>query len=620
MVSRNSAAGPKLSYFSLAAEEWLSPDYITRMIRFTLEARSRVSPEAGAALDKAIISSGVRVPMGGFRSHNVHRAPSHHLHGPIQRILPQSEELAGALLKVWAEGKSDLYNTVAEYLRSKSVPMYGPDRQQSCFRGVWDNKIWQTHLSALLKEQEGLEQDDVGLMLWYVSGYVTMHSSNEDAPPEWVNFPGWLDLLKLLPADAPQWEEARGFADSVCTLVELKEEERRQASVNAFQAEITALVSLYLEELTYLEQETDLNSLGSLESPERVADGRELLHQLEDLLQSYRPIRDQAPVRSEETRRAGLRAELERQILETLVKIRAYIAEDTREPAELAEPARPAATVPLPAGAAEAAAGTVPAPAVSQAVVAADGQSSTEPPAAPAPSVAGAAINSPTATPVNDAAGAAAQVSREPAAGRGEERSPELDNQTLLREIETLKESLYHEKEQGEYWRHAYVDASRKQESGAWLGDGSRPRNVDEAIILSQGKFPGELLFNLNSRSWVKNNPYEDPQAVLDALEWLATTYYRSRTGEISVADLDDSIYRVCRWKYANSQSEVTMGRYESHYRTIVDGQTFRLKEHIGRGNSKDPANTIRIAFNWDKERNQVIIGYIGQHQQTDAT
>ena len=109
-------------------------------------------------------------------------------------------------------------------------------------------------------------------------------------------------------------------------------------------------------------------------------------------------------------------------------------------------------------------------------------------------------------------------------------------------------------------------------------------------------------------------------QAVLDALEWLATTYYRSRTGEISVPKLDDSIYELCRWRYVSNQSDVTMGQYESSYKTIVDGQAYRLEEHIGRGSSKDPVNTIRVAFHWDRERRRVIVGYIGQHQQTDAT
>ena len=43
------------------------------------------------------------------------------------------------------------------------------------------------------------------------------------------------------------------------------------------------------------------------------------------------------------------------------------------------------------------------------------------------------------------------------------------------------------------------------------------------------------------------------------------------------------------------------MGQYESYYKTVVGDQTYWLGEHIGRGSSKDPVNTIRIAFHWDK-------------------
>ena len=62
------------------------------------------------------------------------------------------------------------------------------------------------------------------------------------------------------------------------------------------------------------------------------------------------------------------------------------------------------------------------------------------------------------------------------------------------------------------------------------------------------------------------------------------------------------------------------MGRYKDWYVTKVDGKARRLRDHVGKGNSKDPRHTIRIGFDWDKEQQAVIVGYIGQHQQTAAT
>ena len=46
----------------------------------------------------------------------------------------------------------------------------------------------------------------------------------------------------------------------------------------------------------------------------------------------------------------------------------------------------------------------------------------------------------------------------------------------------------------------------------------------------------------------------------------------------------------------------------------------YTLVEHIGKGTTFDARYTIRIAFDWDRDRRQVIVGYIGRHQQTDAS
>ena len=62
------------------------------------------------------------------------------------------------------------------------------------------------------------------------------------------------------------------------------------------------------------------------------------------------------------------------------------------------------------------------------------------------------------------------------------------------------------------------------------------------------------------------------------------------------------------------------MSRYEKSYTTRVDGKRYTLVEHIGKGTTFDARYTIRIAFDWDRDRRQVIVGYIGRHQQTDAS
>ena len=144
--------------------------------------------------------------------------------------------------------------------------------------------------------------------------------------------------------------------------------------------------------------------------------------------------------------------------------------------------------------------------------------------------------------------------------------------------------------------------------------------NVRTAVALAREKFSGELIFQPNSKSEIEDNPYEKPTNVLAAFEWLATTFYRSKMGEVSVPDFDSSIKKVCGWRYTGNQSKNTMTRYKSWYTTSHEGKTYWLKRHVGTGSNKDSRYTIRIAFDWDSARQVVVIGYIGQHQQTDAT
>ena len=84
--------------------------------------------------------------------------------------------------------------------------------------------------------------------------------------------------------------------------------------------------------------------------------------------------------------------------------------------------------------------------------------------------------------------------------------------------------------------------------------------------------------------------------------------------------DFDLSIREMCGWWYKSDQHETTRNKYRDWYTTRVNGDRRWMLEHIGTGASKDARHTIRIAFDWDKDEKMVVIGYIGQHQRTDAT
>ena len=69
-------------------------------------------------------------------------------------------------------------------------------------------------------------------------------------------------------------------------------------------------------------------------------------------------------------------------------------------------------------------------------------------------------------------------------------------------------------------------------------------------------------------------------------------------------------------WTYKASQREESIAKYREWYETLVNGKTWYLGTHIGKGTSRDPRHTIRIGFVRDQENNRVIVGFIGLHQR----
>ena len=85
--------------------------------------------------------------------------------------------------------------------------------------------------------------------------------------------------------------------------------------------------------------------------------------------------------------------------------------------------------------------------------------------------------------------------------------------------------------------------------------------------------------------------------------------------------DFDRMIKEACPgWSYKPNQTETTMGMYREWYQTSRAGKLYDLANHIGKGNGRDPKNTIRIAFAWDEEDNRVVVGYIGRHQRNSQS
>lgn len=143
--------------------------------------------------------------------------------------------------------------------------------------------------------------------------------------------------------------------------------------------------------------------------------------------------------------------------------------------------------------------------------------------------------------------------------------------------------------------------------------------SVDEAVNKALEMYPKRLKLCGRARSMVKASTYQNTQQVFKALEWLASTYAGVRKGSVR-GDLVKSCKEQTGMDYKAHQSKITMGQFEDEYYVKWEGKKRELVEHLRHGSSKSPMETLRIAFFYDPPSNQIVIGYVGQHQRNRKT
>ncbi len=611
-----------------------NPEYLESVVRSTLDWREQASNEARQAFDAAIRDNVAK--LDGFRPQNVHRAPSTSLQEPVLGAALCSDELAGGMLRVWAETHKSLHDAIVKHLDGQDMPTLGPDFSEHRFRGVWDFDSWQKERDRVVQLYgDQYLEDDVALMLCYVSGKMPCPPSKkvEGAPDSTSSediFANCLDYLQRLPPEAPEWEQViPEFVERVSQISEEKEAERHQAAnLDTIIAEIGDKFS---DELNYLEQSISSWSAARLSSASATSEALALAAELKDSLEGYRPIRERAPVRSEELIRAEERTELESGILSTVDSIHNLMSggpsPDDDAPQPWPEPGAEAGED-APVGQPQQRDGAATGGTASD--ESARGYNKEPPNDAPRIEDTDG-TNTDAAPPVSEISGLTVPspetvVAAEPAFSEEDYAPLQLENQDLYQDVEYLKEEveslrsdLHNSRTMEESWRLAY----QKERQEPAPEDVVQPPPIDDvntAVKLAKQQFKGQLLVQPNSESDIETNPFNTPQAVWEALRWLATTYYQSRTGALRMTDFNQSIHEICRWWYKSDQHDSTMRRYRNSYSTQVNGKRYWLAEHVGKGTSRDARYTIRIGFDWDRDLKKVVVGFIGQHQQTDAS
>ena len=621
---------PLNAIFSL--ESIISPERRDAIVSRVLNEFSKL-PIAAKNTLSAAVNEGVTLPPGGFRKGQAGRALGSSgllLQEPVSRAVISSRSLASAVLQSWSESHSQLKEAVERHLTGRGLTTPGPDLHERCFRGYWLVDQWEVEREAFAHTyNDDFDMEDVALMMCYVSGNFpkATDSNPGNVPSGSLNdvLSASLSRLRELPATSPDWERRiPDFIASVSRLVEEKAALLRWTE--EFDGAVGEIREAYGDLLDFFESDTHLWT-GAKVSPEADPTAAlKLAATLKAQLAEYLPIHDRAPSISEELERGKKRSELQTLIIETQRAISALMTLEADGPAQTMLPPESAGPSPGPED-------TVPGPGTEIEGVILQPSPADPPPLLDPRAQEHRLPSESSAAPVQTPDPNAVSVKEEPSASvdhltelqtenvglKDSQQALRSENQDLREEVEALKTELFGSQEREDSWRLAY----RTARDGS-LEEAGVPSPLVESVLgaveMAKGRFRQELLFAPNSESSIEGNPFIDPLKVWEALEWLGTTYYASRMGRLRVTDFDLSIKEACGWWYKSDQGETTVSRYEKSYTTRVDGKRYTLVEHIGKGTTFDARYTIRIAFDWDKDKRQVIVGYIGRHQQTDAS
>lgn len=573
----------------------LGEEHQKNVVRWALANRARVSEEARVALNNALIGN---VSVRGFRESNVPDAPAIMLIQPVRNAALVVDAIAQSVLTVWCESRMELRGIVETTVNDAD----GSDGSTHDVPGE--------NLSGVLASAHPqYSSDDVSLMITLMASERSAQEDEEtlqDEQPQQVEetqqeeepaesttdaqriFDDFFAELRSLPASYPEWDGP--LSRLMEEIAELKANKTREMEeANGPGSRIVEVVDAHAEVLSFFEWNADErlpNARGPWDDTESVGTA---IENLAELLERYETVRERGATYGEETRRATERVEFQEKILEALAALE------------------------------EAAVMPTPKPVIEEIVPVEDtsAEDDSEPETAETAEIADV-TNDVERQYLRELVEALQRENADLKAAQDAAHRQITELSTAAEAAQKGYQAL--EQEQTDLHDEAEEAAPKYAEVQEQETLAAPPDFGDVASVLDfvENRWPNELRLALNNNSDHKLY-FDQPNQVYSALEWLATTYRNSKTGEKPVGNLDVSLFTTCGWRYRPFQSDAAPGKYRSDYQTTDAEKNYSLDEHIGRGTGRTPGQ-IRVAFAWDEERKMVVVGYVGRHQRPNAT
>ncbi len=553
----------------------LSEEHQKNVVRWALANRARVSEEARVALNNALIGN---ISVRGFSESNVPDAPAIMLIQPIGSAALVVDAIAQSVLTVWRESRVELRGIVETAVNDAA--------------GSDDSAPGEDLSKVLASAHPQYSSDDVNLMITLEMGE-SPRVDEETHEEETLEgnpstdaqriFDNFFAELRSLPASYPEWDGP--LSRLMEEMAELKADKTREIEIaNGPGGRIAEVVGTHTDLLAFFEWNVDeklQNATGPWDDAESVS---EAIESLAEVLERYETAREAGTTYSEETRRAAERAELQEKVVEALAALEGVAVMPTPEP--VIEEIIPVEDMSV------------------------EDDSEAEPIQRTDPT------DDVERQYLRELLAALQRENADLKAAQENANRQITDSNTVAETAQKGFQAL--KQEQTDLQDETEAAVCRYAEEQETLAAPPDFGDVASVLHFVENRWPDELRLALNNNSDHKLY-FDQPNQVYSALEWLATTYRNSRTGEKPVSNLDVSLFTTCGWRYRPFQADAAPGKYRSDYQTTDAGEKYTLDEHIGRGTGRMPGQ-IRVAFAWDEERKMVVVGYIGRHQRPNAT
>ena len=319
--------------------------HINDIVERALEAREAksVSTSAEQQFEAAVKAVGISLPRFEKRPH---LAPISQLFTPVCDQMIESDQLAGSVLRIWAESHKDLRASVEDYAKSNGLPVEGPDFKNRRFRDLMPLKTWNSAIGGITGDGEIYHSPyDVSFMLSMVTGSLPrLIEQAIGAGPATYNdlpFDKWLEELKSSLASPAGTGAAARFVNTASQIVEDSQQEEERISDLIDKSE--ELCRDFMPELVFLGRELPANPTDSRRTlagqSERLDNALNLMDQLGTAFEAFRAA-SSVDYATWDMREQGMKKEAEaaNQVHSLIEQLHAALPEPAPPPVQEVEP------------------------------------------------------------------------------------------------------------------------------------------------------------------------------------------------------------------------------------------------------------------------------------------